>query len=192
MAVVTAMANGTVPMCLLGSLLIYKEKLTKLQIAGSLICLVGILTLSLPTVFMKKDTSQLSEGSDKALKIMLINSAIAMLGLSARMNMAKYCTRILSSLTFLKYNFIGDFCCACFIIILSYFGVIRVPITSFLEWQTIKTGLEAGASGVIAELFVVLALNEGPTGPVSAIISFNAVLVSIVIWIKTGIALTIL
>ena len=45
---------------------------------------------------------------------------------------------------------------------------------------------------MIAELFVVLALNEGPTGPVSAIISFNAVLVSIVIWIKTGIALTIL
>ena len=64
MAVVTAMANGTVPMCLLGSLLIYKEKLTVLQITGSLICLLGILTLSLPTVFIhnsSKDTSQVSE-----------------------------------------------------------------------------------------------------------------------------------
>ena len=134
MAVVTAMANGTVPMCLLGSLLIYKEALTMLQIVGSIIVLCGILTLSLPTVFMKKDTAEITEGSDQALKMMLINSAIAMLLLSARMNMAKYCTRILSSLTFLKYNFVGDFTCAIFIIILSYFGVIRVPINSFLEW----------------------------------------------------------
>ena len=37
---------------------------------------------------------------------------------------------------------------------------------------------------------MILALNEGPTGPVSAIISFNAVIVSVAIWVITGIALS--
>ena len=193
MAVVSAMANGTVPMCLLGSLLIYKEKLTALQIAGSLICLLGILTMSLPMVFLdnnsKTEDLQLKERSDNALKMMLIDSTISMLLLSARMNMAKYCTRILSSLTFLKYNLLADFVCALFVILLSVFGVINIPASSYLDKETLQTGFEAGASGVMAELFVVLALNEGPTGPVSAIISINAVLVSIVIWIRTGISL---
>ena len=199
MAVVTAMANGCVPMCLLGSLLIYKEKVTTLQIAGSLICLTGILTMTLPTVFLgKKDTDttttsdDVSVSSEKALKTMVINSAIAMLLLSVRMNMAKYCTRILSSLSFLKYNCLADSICALFVVILSAFGVIRVPLSTYLDIETMKIGLSAGASGVIAELFVVLALNEGPTGPVSAIVSFNAVLVSILVWILTGIPLTVL
>ena len=140
MAVVIAITNGTVPMCLLGSFLIYKEKMTILQVVGSLICLAGILTMSLPLAFMpnnKTDDFEVNENSSKALKLMLIDSAIAMLMLSARMNMAKYCTRILSSLTFLKYNLLADFICALFVVLLSVFGVINIPFSSYIDKDTL-------------------------------------------------------
>ena len=54
LSVVTTMSNWTVPMCLLGGFHIYKEKLTKFQVAGSLICFAGILTMSLSKVFSNK------------------------------------------------------------------------------------------------------------------------------------------
>ena len=140
MAVVVAITNGTVPMCLLGSFLIYKDKMTILQVVGSLICLAGILTMSLPLAFMpssKTDDFDVNENSSKALKLMLIDSALAMLMLSARMNMAKYCTRILSSLTFLKYNLLADFICALFVVLLSVFGVINIPFSSYIDKDTL-------------------------------------------------------
>ena len=195
LSVVTTMSNWVVPMCLLGSFLIYKDNLTRFQIAGSLICFAGILTMSLSKVFSDKrqiDTLELLESANKALKIMLINSFISMLLLSTRMNMTKYCTRILSCHTFLKYNFLADFICALIVILLSAVSAIQVPMGSYLDIETIRTGLSAGLCGVIAELFVVKALNDGPTGPVSAIISFNSVLGSILICIFTGISLTVL
>ena len=54
MAVVVAIANGTIPLGLLASYFIYKEKLTIWQVSGSLACLAGILILSL-SVLGKKD-----------------------------------------------------------------------------------------------------------------------------------------
>ena len=47
MAIVTALTNGTIPLCLFGSYFIYKEKLTAAQFWGSLICLAGIIILAL-------------------------------------------------------------------------------------------------------------------------------------------------
>lgn len=49
-----------------------------------------------------------------------------------------------------------------------------------------------GAFFLGAEFSVFFALNEGPTGPVSAVISMNVVIVSILTWVITGISLTIL
>lgn len=46
MAIVTALANGTIPICLLGSYFIYKEKLTTLDLTGSLVCMSGIIILA--------------------------------------------------------------------------------------------------------------------------------------------------
>ena len=56
--------------------------------------------------------------------------------------------------------------------------------------MTIRTSILACVCYAGAEIFTLLALSEGPAGPISAIISFNAVLVSILVWIITGIALT--
>lgn len=63
-------------------------------------------------------------------------------------------------------------------------------MSAYSDGVTLATGLPSGAFFVLAEIFVCKALNEGPTGPVSAIISFNAVLVSVLIWAITGIALS--
>ena len=46
-AIVSAMANGTIPLSLVGSYCIYKERLSLMQVVGSLTCLAGILTLTL-------------------------------------------------------------------------------------------------------------------------------------------------
>jgi len=199
MAVVTAIANGTIPLGLLGSYLIYKEKLTNWQVIGSLACLAGILILSLSVLGKSEEQTTISAGQivevdiqsgDKAMRTMVTDAFLSMLMLGIRINMAKYCARILSPLTFLKLNLISDFACAVFVIVMSAIGAIGVPLYLYQETETLRTGLPAGVAFVLAELFVVLALNEGPTGPVSAVISFNAVLVSVLIWAITGIALS--
>ena len=123
---------------------------------------------------------------------MVIDAFIAMLFLGSRINMAKYCTRILSSLTFLKLNLLMEFVCAAFITTMSALGVIKIPLYLYIDYETLRMGLPAGAFFVLAELFVVLALNEGPTGPCSAVISFNAVIVSVLTWAISGIALSIM
>ena len=83
-----------------------------------------------------------------------------------------------------------DFGCAAFVILLSALGMIAVPMSGYTDRVTLATGLPAGAFFFLAEVFVCKALNEGPTGPVTAIVSFSAVLVSVLIWVVTGIALS--
>lgn len=123
---------------------------------------------------------------------MVIDAIISMFMLGARINMAKYCARILSPLTFLKLNLIADFTCAAIVIVLSAIGMIRVPLYLYIDIETLKIGLTSGTAAILAELFVNLALNEGPTGPVSAVISFNVVIVSVLTWAITGISLSLL
>ena len=145
MAVVTAIANGTIPLGLLGSKFIYKEKLTILQIAGSMGCMAGILILSL-SVLRDQDADVISfipgtslnqEGNSKAMRIMIIDAFVSMVFLGARINMAKYCTRIVSSLTYLKLQLCSDFCCAMFILMLSAIQVINVPIELYIDKETL-------------------------------------------------------
>ena len=121
---------------------------------------------------------------------MLTNSFFSMVLLSTKMLITKYCCRILSSITFIKLIFIAEFMCATFIIFLSLTGMIDVPMSAYVDGLTLRTGVPASVLIMLSEVFIALALNEGPTGPVSAIISFNAVLVSILVWLITGIALT--
>ena len=130
MAVVTAIANGTIPLGLLGSYCIYKEKLTVWQVAGSLACLAGILILSLSVLGQEEEQPVISiaEVQSTAMRSMVIDATVSMVMLGTRINMAKYCTRILSPLTFLKLNLVTDFACAALIIVLSALGFIRIPL----------------------------------------------------------------
>lgn len=57
MAVVSAIANGTIPLGLLGSYFIYKEQLTFLHLIGSIACLAGILTISLSVLVTSETDS---------------------------------------------------------------------------------------------------------------------------------------
>ena len=104
--------------------------------------------------------------------------------------MAKYCSRVLSAWTFARLNFYAEFLCAVFVMILSSLGTIEVPFYLFYEPSTLIIALPAGCFCSGAEIFVILALNEGQAGPVSAMISFSVVFVSILTWSITGIALT--
>jgi hypothetical protein len=100
MAVVSAIANGTIPLGLLGSYFIYKEKLTIWQVVGSLACLTGILTLSLSVLGKESEqpeiSLEISDSKSNAMRLMVIDAVISMLMLGTRINMAKYCSRILS------------------------------------------------------------------------------------------------
>lgn len=57
MAVVQAIANGTIPLGLLGSYFIYKERLTRRHVVGSLACMAGILILSLSVLGVEEDSN---------------------------------------------------------------------------------------------------------------------------------------
>ena len=122
MAVVAAMSNGTIPLGIFGSYCIYKEKLTILQVSGSLISLAGILTISLSVLGEKSDSGvevRRTPEQQIALRMMIIDGFMAMVMLGTRINCTKYCTRIISAFGFVKLNFLGDCLCAAFVILLS-------------------------------------------------------------------------
>ena len=153
---------------------------------------MGILTLTLSVLVSNTDelSPAAATASNKALKMMIKDSFLAMLFFGTRINIAKYCSRILSPWSFIKLNFYAEGTCAFFVMTLSAFEVINVPFNLYFDPATLALGLPGGVFFVCAEIFVVLALNEGLTGPVSAIISFSVVFVSILTWGITGIALT--
>lgn len=162
---------------------------------GSLACLVGILTLTLSVLVTGQPQADATlsidtDASKKALRMMIKDAFLAMFLFGIRINMAKYCSRVLSAWTFARLNFYAEAGCALFVMILSGFGTIEVPFQLFYDPDTLIIALPAGIFCVLAEVFVILALNEGLTGPVSAMISFSVVFVSILTWSITGIALT--
>ena len=124
------------------------------------------------------------------MRMMIKDSIIAMLMLGTRICMAKYCSKIISPWTFIKLNLYIEFLCAAFIMILSLMQVVAIPFSTYWESNTMGTGFSGGAFFVCAEICVVMALNEGPTGPVTAVISFNAIIISVITWVAVGIALT--
>ena len=122
---------------------------------------------------------------------MVKDAFIAMIMLGTRINAAKYCSRIISPLSFVKLNFVGDVFCALFILLLSALEIIPVPLNLYFnDREALIKGVPAGFFSAFAEIFCVSALNRGPTGPVSAIISFSVVIVSLLSWTIYGIALT--
>lgn len=123
--------------------------------------------------------------------MMIIDAFIAMLMLGTRINIAKYCSRIISAMSFVKLNFLADAICAAFVLLLSALSVINLPIELyFADRETMVKGLFAGALQTLAEIACVQGLNSGPTGPVSAIISFGVVIVSLLSWVLFGQALS--
>ena len=200
MAVVSAICNGTIPIGLAVSFLFYKEKLTSLQVIGSLACLAGILTLSLSVLGEKEGASLTANpvqadtvehgDAQKGMQMMIIDSFASMFMVSARISLAKYCSRILSTLTYLKLYLLMDSLCAFFITFLSAIGVINLPLEYFFDADTIRICFTAGCFSAFAELFLARALRDGPTGPISAVISINSVLVSAAAWLIDGTPLT--
>lgn len=124
---------------------------------------------------------------------MVIDGFITMLMFSIRVNATKYCTRILSPLSFVKLNFVGDSLCAIFVILISALSIIDVPLSDyFTNKESLVKGLPVGACTVAIEISCIHALDQGPAGPVTAVISTNIVLISILQWLITGIALSLL
>ena len=122
--------------------------------------------------------------------MMVKDAFLAMVMFGTRINMAKYCSRVISAWSFVKLNFYSEACCALFVMILSTFGTIEIPFRLFFDPEVLSTALPSGVIFVLGEVFVVLALNEGPTGPVSAVISFSVVFTSIITWGITQIPLS--
>ena len=197
MAVVSSIGNGPVVIGLIGSYVIYKEKITLWHTSGSMLCLIGILILAFS---IGQDDGKGAQGVEvveneskaRAMRLLLIDSFAAMLMFGVRIVMGKYLTRILSPITVIKLGFIADFSCGAFILILSAIGAISIPFGSFFAPELLGFAAIVGALNCTAELMLFKALNDGLTGPVSAIISFNAAFVSVLTWILQGIALTFL
>ena len=77
---------------------------------------------------------------------MIIDAFVSMLMLGTRINAAKYCSCIISALSFAKLNFLGDALCAASVMLLSAIGVINLPLhLYFTNVNTMTMGLSAGA-----------------------------------------------
>ena len=100
--------------------------------------------------------------------------------------LVKYSSKILSSLEFARYNFFGDSFLGIIVLVL---GVVDV-ITAFnMSLSVVAINGCAGFLCLIAELCLIKAIEDGYTGPVVAIISFNSILSSSMAWLINGLAL---
>ena len=100
--------------------------------------------------------------------------------------LVKFSSKVLSSLEFARYNFFGD----CFLgMIVLVLGIVDV-ITAFnMSLSVVMINGCAGLLCLIAELCLIKAIEDGYTGPVVAIISFNSILGSSMAWLINGIVL---
>ena len=114
-----------------------------------------------------------------------------MLFFGTRIVISKYCCRVLSSLQFVKLNFLGDCICGVFVIIFASVSVIKFDLYALITNQ--ENVLIINSFGTIlmisAELLIFKAINDGVIGPVVAIVGTNAIIASLLQWIINGVAL---
>ena len=104
-----------------------------------------------------------------------------MLFFGFRIVISKYCCRILSSMQFVKLNFIGDCVCGILVIIFASFGMLKIDLASLFRNVDSVLSINFFASFVMigAEILSFKAVNDGIIGPVVAIIGTNAILASL-------------
>lgn len=75
------------------------------------------------------------------MRSMIIDAFACMIMLGSRINTAKFCSRIISPLTFLKLNLLADFLCGLIVSILSALSLLSIPLSLYIEKQTLLMGL---------------------------------------------------
>ena len=121
---------------------------------------------------------------------MIIEAIIALILLGIRCNMAKYCAKIISAYALVKLNFYSIGVCGLLVLLLSATGMIKTDISLFMNPYLLKVNGIAGVMYMLGDTLAMLALSKGMTGPASAILSFTAIIVSILAWVINKIALT--
>ena len=92
--------------------------------------------MTLSVLLLGQPTNQLvvsPEASKKVLKMMIKDAFLAMVMFGVRINMAKYCSRVISAWSFAKLNFYAEASSAFFVMILSALGTIEVPFRLFFD-----------------------------------------------------------
>ena len=104
-----------------------------------------------------------------------------MLFFGIRIVISKYCCRILSSMQFVKLNFIGDCVCGILVILFASVSIIEFDLKALFSNKDNVLMISGLASFVVigSELLTFKAINDGIIGPVVAIIGTNSIIVSI-------------
>lgn len=123
---------------------------------------------------------------------MIIEAFISMIFLGIRIVFAKYCARIISALTFNKFNFFAEIFCFLTVVLLSCIKLINFDLNLLIRPNVVLTNIPAGICMVFAEILAAQALSRGITGPAVALISFNGIIVSVLTWAINGLALRML
>ena len=121
---------------------------------------------------------------------MIIEAVLALICLGTRCVFAKYCARVISAYSLVKMNFYAGGLCGVLVLLLCLIGLIDVSASLFLDPYLLKVGTVAGCFFIFADMLAMLSLSKGLTGPASAILSFTAVIVSILTWAINKIPLT--
>lgn len=170
LGVCSAMLSGTILLGLLGSKIIYKENITPIQIAGSL-----VLMISISTVAIMSDARYAETATSSGL--MIFYALMAMTCLGIRAVTSKYCCNIVGTLTFTMIGFYADF-----IIGLVYVALWLLGLCSFIEmnWTVEVVLVISGVSVacVLADFLFFKSMAEGIVGVAVAIVASNFVVVT--------------
>jgi drug/metabolite transporter (DMT)-like permease len=96
--IVISIANGSVLFGFAASLCIYNEKVTRMQIFGSFICIAGITVLFLAV----------NEYKGYCDTILIVYAFISLFCLGIRIILARFVSKVLGGLNFVKLSFTAD------------------------------------------------------------------------------------
>ena len=103
---------------------------------------------------------------------MIFEAILALLLLGTRCVMAKYCAKMISAFSLVRYNFYTIGSCGLIVLLLSLTGIIEAQAQAYSDPYLLKVNLASACFFIFADMFAMLALSKGLTGPASAILCF--------------------
>lgn len=150
---------------LMASMFLFREDITFLQIAGTMINIAGVILISLAS----------GEAHLSATPIMIIFSFLAATLMGTRIILSRYCTERINPIIYINLNFISDF----------IFGVVWILISVAGYWDTefdlVSELVMFGAAIIacLADIFLFISIATGIAGPVVSIVTANGILVAV-------------
>ena len=124
-------------------------------------------------------------------KMLMIESFIALICFGMRLVLSRYVTKVIGSMNFIKISFATD--CVLGLLLIVILATTGLKDRHFIDLRDKKVWIVnviSSALCIVGEFCCIKAIETGTTGPAIAIVSFNAILTSLLTWAINGVKLT--